>query len=279
VARLTQRMFPDQPSLLSVEWIERLVTAATPEDVAATLVALVRTHPHCDARVAWGLAGPGPARQFPVMPAIDDEALACLRAHASAPTTTLPGDAGEIALRIGELDAWLLLAHDVPGAHDAQTWLARLAVALQIASPLLARTLTSVELQTSHTRVERSEQLQRALFAISDLAGSDREMSEVLRGIHSIVGTLMYAENFFIVLHDAAHATIRFLYFADVEDPAPRDPNRAACLPCTYSEVRARTTLAVTNWQLLWCVLCLLLPIGDLSQQSEHSRVQFQRER
>jgi len=226
VARLTQRVFPDQPSL-SVEWIERLATAATPEDVAAALVALVRAHAHdCAARVAWCLAGPGPVQQFPVVPAIDDDAIACLRAHASAPTTTLPGDAGEIALRIGELDAWLLLAPAGPGASDDEAWLAPLAVALQIASPLLARTLTSIELQTSHTRVERSEQLQRALFAISDLAGSDREMSEVLRGIHSIVGTLMYAENFFIVLHDAAHATIRFLYFADVEDPAPRDPNR-----------------------------------------------------
>ena len=225
VARLTQRVFPDQPSL-SVEWIERLVTAATPEDVAAALVALVRTHPHCDARVAWCLAGPGPVQQFPDTPAIEDQAIACLRAHASAPTVTLPGDRGEVALRIGELDAWLLLAPADPGANDAKAWLAPLALALQIASPLLARSLRSIELQTSHTRLERSEQLQRALFAISDLAGSDREMPEVLRGIHSIVGTLMYAENFFIVLHDAAHAAIRFLYFADVEDPAPRDPNR-----------------------------------------------------
>jgi hypothetical protein len=226
VARLTQRVFPDQP-LLSVEWLERLVTAAAPEEVAAALVALARTHPHgCDARVAWRLAGTGPVRQFPATPAIGDEAIACLRAQASAPAATLPGDAGEVALRIGDLDAWLLLAPADPGAGDATAGHAPLAVALQIAAPLLARALQSIELQTSHTRLERSEQLQRALFAIADLAGSDREMPEVLRGIHSIVGTLMYAENFFIVLHDAAHEAIRFLYFADVEDPAPRDPNR-----------------------------------------------------
>ena len=32
-------------------------------------------------------------------------------------------------------------------------------------------------------------------------------MPEMLRGIHAIVGTLMYAENFFIVLHDAERDT------------------------------------------------------------------------
>jgi hypothetical protein len=226
VAPPLQRVLPDQP-LLSIDRLEQLVTASTPEDVAAALIVLVQAHPRCrDARVAWRLAGSGAVRQFPPGPAIEDDALACLRAHGSAPATVLPGDAGEVALRIGDLDAWLLLAPADPGANDAKAWLAALAVPLQIAAPLLARALQSIELQTSHSRLERSEQLQRALFAIADLAGSDREMPEVLRGIHSIVGTLMYAENFFIVLHDAARASIRFLYFADVEDPAPRDPNR-----------------------------------------------------
>ena len=85
----------------------------------------------------------------------------------------------------------------------------------------LQRALESAELQASVDALERSEQLQRALFAISDLAGSERDMPEMLRGIHAIVGTLMYAENFFIVLHDAERDTLRFLYFADVVDPAP----------------------------------------------------------
>ena len=81
------------------------------------------------------------------------------------------------------------------------------------------------ELQMSLHDVERSERLQRALFTISDLSGSSLDMPDMLRGIHAIVGTLMYAENFFIVLYSAARDTLRFLYFADVEDTAPRDPN------------------------------------------------------
>jgi signal transduction histidine kinase len=88
----------------------------------------------------------------------------------------------------------------------------------------MQRALEFAELQTSLKRLERSERLEHALFAISDLAGSDRHMPDMLRGIQAIVGTLMYAENFFIVLHDAERDTLRFLYFVDVEDPRPRDP-------------------------------------------------------
>ena len=77
------------------------------------------------------------------------------------------------------------------------------------------------ELEHSVIRLEHSEQLQRALFAISDLAGSGRDMPELLRGIHAIVGTLMYAENFFIVLYDEASDTAQLLYFVDLKDKAP----------------------------------------------------------
>src|SRR6185437_12330808 len=75
------------------------------------------------------------------------------------------------------------------------------------------------DLQTKLQRLERSEALQRALFAISDLAGSERDMPDMLRGIHAIVSTLMYAENIFIVQYNATLGTIRFPYFVDVEDP------------------------------------------------------------
>jgi len=80
------------------------------------------------------------------------------------------------------------------------------------------------DLQTKLQRLERSESLQRALFAISDLAGSERDMHDMLRGIHAIVGELMYAENFYIVWHDAERDSIRFLYYVDVADPEiPRE--------------------------------------------------------
>lgn len=61
--------------------------------------------------------------------------------------------------------------------------------------------------------------MQRSLFAISDLAGSDCDMPELLKGIHAIVDSLMYAKNCFIVRLDAEHELIRFLYFVDTVDP------------------------------------------------------------
>ena len=48
-------------------------------------------------------------------------------------------------------------------------------------------------------RLGRAERLQRALFAISDLASSGEDTRVVLEGLHEIVGRLMYAENFYIV--------------------------------------------------------------------------------
>ena len=92
---------------------------------------------------------------------------------------------------------------------------------LDAAGKRLAALLTLHGLRDSVARLEQAEQLQRALFAIADMAGSDLDMPAMLRGLHQIVANLMYAENFYIVLHNAERDSLRFLYWADVEDPAP----------------------------------------------------------
>jgi diguanylate cyclase (GGDEF)-like protein len=73
-------------------------------------------------------------------------------------------------------------------------------------------------LQRSVTRLEQAERLQRALYAIADQASSGRDMPDVLRAMHEIVGSLMYAENFYIVLYDRSADSVRFTYFVDVAD-------------------------------------------------------------
>ncbi len=73
-------------------------------------------------------------------------------------------------------------------------------------------------------RLGRAERLQRALFAISDLASSDEDTPVVLRGLHEIVGRLMYAENFYIVRYSPDTESMRFIYFADSMDPVCPDP-------------------------------------------------------
>lgn len=96
---------------------------------------------------------------------------------------------------------------------------------------LLARTLIGATLDTSraHARIvslEKSKRLQQALYEIADLAGTDLEMSEMLRRIHAVVNSLMYAENCYIVLYDDQRRSVRFLYFADQKDPYIAEPER-----------------------------------------------------
>ncbi len=86
--------------------------------------------------------------------------------------------------------------------------------------------LQAERLQFDVERLDRAERLQRALFAISDLASGDLATAEVLQGLHEIVGRLMYAENFFIVSYAPERDRLRFIYFADSLDAAAPDPER-----------------------------------------------------
>ncbi len=72
--------------------------------------------------------------------------------------------------------------------------------------------------ETAH-RASQAEKLQRALFAIADLSASALDMPAMLKGLHRIIATLMYAENFYIVLYDAARDSLRFTYYVDSADP------------------------------------------------------------
>lgn len=96
---------------------------------------------------------------------------------------------------------------------------------LAMAKMLVAAHLAAREAQARAELLEKSERLQQALYEIADLAGSDLEMADMLRRIHAIVAGLMYAENFYIVLYDDVRDSIRFLYFADRQDPYVADPS------------------------------------------------------
>ncbi|WP_343225564.1 putative bifunctional diguanylate cyclase/phosphodiesterase [Novilysobacter antarcticus] len=84
--------------------------------------------------------------------------------------------------------------------------------------------LTAVRARARVKELEKSEQLQQALYEIADLAGSTLELADMLQRIHGVVARLMYAENFYIVLYDEAAQTYRFLYFADQMDTFRPDP-------------------------------------------------------
>lgn len=104
--------------------------------------------------------------------------------------------------------------------------------------------LHTQRLQVDVERLATAERLQRALFAISDLASSDQSTDEVLHGLHLIVGRLMYAENFYIARFDPGRETLRFVYFADSHDTDVPDPEQDT----PVSELGNSLTLAMIRY-------------------------------
>lgn len=69
-----------------------------------------------------------------------------------------------------------------------------------------------------------SAKIQTALYQIADAASAVTDMQSFYRRLHEIVGTLMYAENFFIALHDPQTDLITWPYYVDtvdIEQPEP----------------------------------------------------------
>jgi signal transduction histidine kinase len=207
-----------------LDLLDCLADAMTPREVAGVIVQLARAEPTCrDAIVLWALDTTARPESEPESQ-LDRADLALARSAVQQALPVFSADGRQLAIPLFQSDPAILVL-TVAGLTDGRHFLDALSAQLKIAGRHLNRTLELAELQTSLKRLERSERLQRALFAISDLAGSDRHMPDMLRGIQFIVGTLMYAMNFFIVLHNAERDTLRFLYFSDVEDPKPRDPD------------------------------------------------------
>jgi len=128
---------------------------------------------------------------------------------------------------VGEIDAaWdegetrialaARLGEPLPAAARA-AWLA-------LARLTVTTTVASTQAQAQIESLQKAQRLQQALYEIADLAGSGLELREMLGRIHAVVGGLMYAENFFIVLYDDVRESVRFLYFADRQDPYVAEP-------------------------------------------------------
>ncbi|MFX5157706.1 hypothetical protein ABTC76_20065, partial [Acinetobacter baumannii] len=89
--------------------------------------------------------------------------------------------------------------------------------------PLALAVSEKTRLTESLRQLERSEQLQSALFAIADMASSDMDLNDMLRELHAIVGRFMYAENFYIALYDEVADALRFIYMVDTIEPLFQD--------------------------------------------------------
>jgi two-component system cell cycle sensor histidine kinase/response regulator CckA len=72
----------------------------------------------------------------------------------------------------------------------------------------------------------RAEQVQAAVYRVTDATQTATGLQELLRAVHEIVGTLMPAKSFYIALHDQATDLITFPYYVDEVDPLPPAPRR-----------------------------------------------------
>ncbi|MFC0677931.1 EAL domain-containing protein [Lysobacter korlensis] len=167
--------------------------------------------------------GPAADKSYVVYSYAWPQEVHCWPEHCEADLDILAVDSRLLSLRNGETSAEaVLLSDDEQGVvallmHPPAEAAAH-AAELRAAGQRLRELLTSQRLDHSISHFSQAEQLQHALFAIADMAGSDLDMTTMLRGLHGIVGGLMYAENFYIVMYDRERAALQFLYFIDTVD-------------------------------------------------------------
>ncbi len=191
--------------------VRRLIEAGTPLDVCSAIEAWAEALPDCDAaRLQWDSGDEMAVEGMPADAVLSGRALTVDGLHLDASGRCaawrlLPGERAVLWLRFAMVQSHASLRERMEGY-------------LALAGRVLSRALELADLRNSHQQLERSEHLQRALFAISDLASSDQDMPELLRGIQDVVATLMYAENLVLVRYEPERGTMRFLYYVDVQD-------------------------------------------------------------
>ena len=188
---------------------DRLLIAKTPAQVAGELLDGEDGLSAPGTCVLWSSRWPEGIEGLPAG-CVDD--LVIVAAAAAALQRSRDGGHALAQTRVlCDQDATVAVLH-APQSIDAS------ATALQAVGARMSGVLAIQRLHEAVTQLAQTEQLQRALFAIADMVGSDLDMPDMLRGLHRIVGELMYAENFFIALYDPIPDSIRFLYFVDSVD-------------------------------------------------------------
>lgn len=85
------------------------------------------------------------------------------------------------------------------------------------------------DLQREVAERRHAEKLQHALYEISAQANRDIDLDAFYAELHRILGELLYARNFAIMLYDPEHELVRYPYYADEKDaPPPADYRRPA---------------------------------------------------
>jgi PAS domain S-box-containing protein len=86
----------------------------------------------------------------------------------------------------------------------------------------------SIGLYRDITESKRAEQVQQAIYRISQALVTTASLDELYHSIHNILGELMPVENFYIELYDPNNDLLSFPYYVDLYDqpPPPSKPER-----------------------------------------------------
>ncbi len=86
----------------------------------------------------------------------------------------------------------------------------------------------SIGLYRDITEAKRVEQVQQAIYRISQALVTTSSLDELYHSIHRILGELMPVENFYIALYDPFEDLLSFPYYVDLYDqpPPPAKPER-----------------------------------------------------
>lgn len=74
------------------------------------------------------------------------------------------------------------------------------------------------QLQSLTEKYKRAEQIQKALFDISELASSVINLDDLYKAVHDIVSDFMNADNFYVAFYDSNDRHVDFAYFVDELD-------------------------------------------------------------
>jgi diguanylate cyclase (GGDEF)-like protein len=193
---------------------DRLLHATTPAQVADVLLDSDIAMAAPGACLLWSSNWPQAIESYP-SPGLQPEVLSAATAAVHASRNR--GDGPEHACVLCDQESGVAVLYSTGPIQMASR------SALQATGARMAEVLAMQRLHETVAQLAQTEHLQRALFAIADMAGSDLDMPDMLRGLHRIVGELMYAENFFIALYDAPSDSVRFLYFVDsVDEEGPQ---------------------------------------------------------
>jgi GAF domain-containing protein len=189
-----------------------LLRAQTPDEVAAVLFAYELQLCRADARILWSLDWPQTLHSEGVEQ-VDAELAARVAASVNEARRGLSIDPC-MSVLFTDGGSTVAILYDPTGAALASTSNA----VLDAVSVRMAECLAIQRLHETARRANQAAQLQRALFAIADMSGSELAMPEMLHGLHGIISELMYADNFQIVLYDPDRDSLRFIYCVDSVD-------------------------------------------------------------